>query len=101
MRRGTTPTVKFSLPFDIEDVDKLWLTVSQRSREVLTKTQTEMWIEDGVRMVSFKLTQEETLALDAGCKASIQARILTVGGEAFASQIKRVDVEDVLKEGVM
>ncbi len=52
-------------------------------------------------MVSCQLTQQDTLRLDAGCKASIQARILTVDGEAFASQIKRVDVEDILKEGVI
>lgn len=52
-------------------------------------------------MVSFQLTQEDTLLLDDGCKAEIQARILTVDGDAFASQIKRVEVEDILKDGVI
>lgn len=101
MRRGTTPTIKFSLPFDLKLVDELWLTVSQRSREIFTKSQEDMHVEEGVRRVSCQLTQADTLSLDAGCKASIQARIRTVDGEAFASEIKRVDVEDILKEGVI
>lgn len=101
MRRGTTPTIKFSLPFDVELVKEIWLTVSQRSREILTKSLEDMSLEDSPRMVSFQLTQEDTLLLDDGCKAEIQARILTVDGDAFASQIKRVEVEDILKDGVI
>lgn len=101
MRRGTTPTIWVSLPFDLEEIEEIWLTVSQRSREILTKSKEDMHVEDDVRRVSWKLTQKETLRLEEGCKALIQVRVLTTNGEAFATNEARVPVDGILKEGVI
>lgn len=99
MRRGTTPRIIWKLPFSMEIVVEMWLTLSQRSREVLTKTKAEMIEENGSVYVT--LSQEDTLSLDDHCDVEIQVRGRTTAGEAFASQIRRVTVEEILKDGVI
>lgn len=96
MRRGTTPSITFTLPFDRDLVDELWLTISQKSREVLTRTKDEMIVSGN--FVTANLTQKDTLRLERG-KADIQVRIKTTAGEAYASNIKTVSVDDILKDG--
>lgn len=97
MRRGTTPTISFTLPFDSSVISEIWLTIAQRSKEVLTKKKADMKIDGS--MVSVQLTQQETLALDDYADIEIQARLKTTGGEAFASNILRVSVDAILKDG--
>lgn len=99
MRRGTTPTIYFKLPFELDLVDELWLTIEQRDKEIITKTKADV-TPDGDRYI-IKLTQEETLNLDDGIEAKAQLRIRTTAGEALASSIKRLNVEEILKDGVI
>lgn len=99
MIRGTTPTICFKLPFDDGQIAELWLTISQRGQEVLTKEKPDMTY-DGEKY-SIKLTQEDTLKLDDDQYAEIQLRIRTASGDAIASRVKRIAVEEILKDGVI
>ena len=96
MIRGTTPTIKFTLPFEYDLVEELWLTISQRSKELFTLKKDRM-TNDG-NTVSVKLTQVETLNMDPG-PVQIQVRGRTADGTAFASRVKNKDAEETLKDG--
>lgn len=97
MIRGTTPKISINLPMDASLVAEIWLTLSQRSQEVLTITKSRMAISGN--SASVVLTQKETLSLDDDCMVDIQARIRTTSGEALASRVKRYRVEEILKDG--
>lgn len=99
MIRGTTPTICFKLPFTEEQISELWLTINQRGEEVITKTKDDITY-DG-ETYSVKLTQEETLRLDDGQYAEIQLRMRTASGDALASQVERVEIQRILKDGVI
>lgn len=99
MIRGTTPTICFKLPFDNEQIAECWLTISQRGQEVLTKEKGDITY-DGEKY-SVKLTQEDTLMLDDDQYAEIQLRIRTASGDAIASRVKQIAVEEILKDGVI
>ena len=99
IRRGTTRNVSFGLPVPFGMLKEAWLTFSQRSEEVFTKTLDDMTC-DG-RVVWVKLTQENTLKLDENCCVEIQLRGLMTNGEAIASEITKADVDGILREGVI
>ncbi len=99
MRRGTTPTICFKIPFQPETISEIWLTLSQRNQEVLTKHKKDMSITEDT--ASIMLTQEETLLLDDSAPLFIQVRGRLSTNEAFASKIKTVRVDSILKDGII
>ena len=58
-----------------------------------------MTVEAGV--VTVQLTQEDTLAFQNKGAVQIQIRLRTAAGDALASDIIKVDVGRVLKDGVI
>lgn len=99
MIRGTTPTISFELPFDFVLVEHIWLTITQRGKEIFTKNETDMTVDE--HNISVKLTQEETLMLNDSEIVKIQVRVKTSAGDALASNIAIVPVEEILKDGVI
>ena len=99
MRRGTTPTHEFELPFETNAIKKIIITYAQRDEIVLEK-KTEDCKMDGT-IVSVTLTQEETLRLDSSKHVKIQAKILLFNGKALVSNKITKAVSDVLNEEVM
>ncbi len=99
VRPGTTPIICFYLPFEYDVVAEMWFTVSQRGTELFTKYKNEMEVEGSKVIV--KLSQEETLRLNQGQKVEIQVRIRTTGGDALASQVITIEVDKILKGGVI
>ena len=100
MRRGTTPTLVFTVEpvLDLSTLAEAWLTIYQAG-EVATKTLPELTqTENGF---SVTLTQEETLRLCAGAGCRIQLRAATGQGAALASNILRVPVAGILKDGII
>ena len=105
MTRGTTPTHTFTLPDDLKTatLSALYITYAQGSKTVLEKTLSDVTINGGV--ITCTLTQADTLAFDVknqvcNCdKVNIQVRIKTSDGVAMASDIMRIPVMDVLKDG--
>lgn len=100
MRRGTTPTLVFTVEpvLDLSTLAEAWLTIYQAG-EVATKTLPELTqTENGFQVT---LTQEETLRLCAGAGCRIQLRAVTGQGAALASNILRVPVAGILKDGII
>lgn len=99
MYRGTTPTLRFTLPFDTSTLDAVWVTIAQGGEVIINKEKSDCDLEG--TDISVTLTQEETLALTAGNKTEIQLRVLTTDGLALASEIFRENTDYILKDGVI
>lgn len=97
MKRGTTPTLRFELPFAAADIDGGYITISQRGRANMD-IDIARCKRDGDAL-EVDLTQEETLALRSEA-ARIQLRI-KIGERVMASDIITADVGEILKEGVI
>ena len=103
MYRVTTPTHTFKLPFDTSNCSVILLDYKQ-DRTRLTKkyengvTPSGMTLDD--EYVIQVLTQEETKGFKKGT-ASIQIRVLTNNGSAYASKWFTVGVNDVINEEVL
>ena len=99
MYRGTTPTLKFTLPFDTSTLDAVWVTIAQGGKVIINKEKSDCDLKG--TDISVTLTQAETLTLTAGNKTDIQLRVLTTDGLALASEIFRENTDYILKDGVI
>ena len=97
MIRGTTPTLQFEIPIDMELVDVLNVAFSQRGKMVLCKTVSDCQIDGNIARC--RLSQQDTLALDHSCCVEIQVRIKTISGDALASQVLSTGVDRILQDG--
>lgn len=103
MRRGTTATNIFKLPFHMElsDISAVYVTYSQDSKVVVEKALDDISIStDDNIMLTVSLTQEDTLKFSSE-KVKIQIRLKTIAGTAMASNIITTYVDEILKEGVI
>lgn len=98
MIRGTTPTLYFTLPLDVELLEEVWITLAQNGEVKLNKRLSDCQANKNV--LSTKLTQEETLSLTESM-TEIQIRVKTKSGEAMASQIILETTKRILKDGVI
>lgn len=99
MIRGTTPRLEFTLPFDVSQIEKSYITFMQDNTIVLDKTFDDCEAVENMLIVN--LTQEETLKLKAGRAVEMQVRVRTISGDALASNIIRVNAERILRDGVI
>lgn len=99
MRRGTTPTHTFTLPFHTESVKNAMIVYVQGDREILRKNVSQCRMDGNT--LSVTLTQEETLKFRCDKRAQIQVRVLTHLGEALASNILNLSVEKCLIDEVL
>lgn len=97
--RGTTPRLEFTLPFDVSQIEKSYITFMQDNTIVLDKTFDDCEAVENMLIVN--LTQEETLKLKAGKVVEMQIRVRTISGDALASNIIRVNAERILRDGVI
>lgn len=99
MIRGTTPTLIFTFPFEVDSIQKMWLTFSQNDKEVFTIDKDRCELSE--RKVTVTLTQEQTLQLINNAQVEIQFRVLTYNSTALASNILKLPVQRILKGGVI
>lgn len=99
MIRGTTPTLRFYLPFSVELLEVVYITMQQDGDKVIEKTLDDCEADEN--MISFRLTQDETLEFADSRWVEIQVRVRMKSGEALASQIERTTVQRILKDGVI
>ena len=99
MIRGTTPKHTFSLPVDSSVIRALRIIYAQGGKEVITKELSDCTLAETEATV--KLSQEETLLFDSSQIVEIQMRILTTGGDALASRIRRTAVGRLLEDEVI
>lgn len=100
MIRGTTPTLMFTLPFDVSNAVRIWITFSQDNREVFTLEKSDLEITENV--IKCRLTQSQTLSLKHNARVEMQIRISRYSGsmeDALASNIITTSVQRILKEG--
>lgn len=98
MRLGTTPTHTFEVPFPVDTIEDVRIVYEQAGVEVLVKEKYDC--EMAGNQISVKLTQEETFLFDSKLSAKAQVRVLTVNGDALASDIIRFEISRVLGEEV-
>lgn len=96
MYRGTTPEIELLFDFPVV-VTELYVTFSQQ-QEIFTLDKDDVTISDN--MVTFRLTQEQTLMLDAEHLVNIQVRGKQ-GDIAWASDIVSKTVGEILKDGII
>ena len=96
--RGTTPPIRFSF-FDVNPLEMTaaFLTIRQSSVTIEKDLSSASSVTDA--MIEWQLTQEETLALEAGRLAQVQCRYKFQSGAVGASRIYDENVYAVLKEG--
>lgn len=100
MRRGTTPTHKFTVPVDLRTAESVFITYKQPSgSRIIEKAKADMEISE--TEIIIELTQEDTLALSTIGNVEIQCRAKYPDGKAIASQIISVPVKKILKEGII
>lgn len=96
--RGTTPTIVIEVSgLDLSTIDVMWITLKQGTHE-LTKELPDLTISGDT--MSFRLTQEETLAFNSTQRIYIQFRYL-IGDEAYKTNIVSVEASGLLREGVL
>lgn len=96
MRRGTTQTLVFTLPF-LASIEALYITFSQKGTVVLEKTLDDVEYKDGV--ITCPLSQADTLKLQAPGAVFAQIRFRDTLGNAHASDEIRLDAEPIFKDG--
>ena len=99
MRRGTTPTHVFTLPFPTNAVSEVLICYYQRDQPVLEKRTADCTFEGND--ITLTLTQEETLKFDSKALIQIQLRVLTTEGVALATEIYCTAAGRVLNDEVM
>lgn len=99
MIRGTTPTHTFTLPFDTSLIKRVKITYAQDDKKVFCK-ETEDCVMSG-KVITTKLTQEETFLLDCKKLVQIQIRVVTTAGEVLATSEMVVTINKCLDDEVM
>lgn len=99
MIRGTTPTHTFKLPFDADIIKSVMIIYAQRNKEILRKETADCTMEG--KTISVTLTQEDTFKFNHVDHMQIQLRLLTMSGDALASDIKVVNVKECLNSEVL
>ena len=99
MRRGTTPTLTFNLPFSVSTIRNCEVYFAQNDELVLEKSMEDCVLSGTTLAVT--LTQEESLLFDEEEKTEIQARFVFTDGSVDATDIVKDKIKKILKEGVI
>ena len=97
MRRGTTPTITFNLPFDVSTVHNCEVYFAQNDELLVTKSMEDCVLSD--RTLATTLTQAETLSFDEEEKLEVQARFVFTDGSVDATNVIKQKVKEILKDG--
>lgn len=101
MYRGTTPTLYLELEteIDLSDVTELFVTIKSPRVEI-NKSISDVQIDNDLKVITVSFTQEETLKLFKGI-ADVQVRFKLSNGLAYATTIESIEIERILKDGVI
>ena len=104
MYRLTTPAHQFTLPIETNTCQDILVTYAQGGTIVLEKHMDDGVLPEGMttegKKVIVTLTQAETKLFTAK-KAYAQVRVLTLGGQAYASQYFEIQVNEVLNKDIL
>ena len=97
MRRGTTPTITFNLPFEVSTVRNVEVYFAQNDELKLTKEVADCVLTG--KTLAVTLSQAETLSFDEEEKLEVQARFVFTDGSVDATEIIKQKVKEILKDG--
>lgn len=100
IRRGTTPTLTITIDdVDFSSMKDFTITISQNGEKKIVKHKNEATINGDT--ISCTLSQQDTLNLMTGTRASIQVKMETESGEVIGTEIVKTSVDPILDEEVM
>lgn len=101
MIRGTTPTLRFQIPYTTEQIQLGYVTFSRKGEVFLDLSfdDERITVENNYIYVTF--SQEDTLRFNSRTVYSVQLRILLEGNVAVASNIITIPISSILKNGVI
>lgn len=99
MRRGTTPTLTFTTPYEAALIQSGYITFNQRSATVLDLPLSDPSVTIADESISVNLTQEQTLAMTTAAPCEAQIRAILTSGKAVASNIVCIPICAILKDG--
>ena len=98
MRKGTTPTLTFRLPYTVDQLSDIKVTIAQDD-VILEKRLDDFKASDTTVYVT--LTQDETFLFDDDSVAEVQLRAVSTHGEALASKVYNFFVGRCLDKEVL
>ena len=101
MRRGTTPTHTFTLPENVDPDTVFSVRIVYAQGGAVKVRREDGDVKRDGNTLAVKLTQAETLSFAEDQPVEVQLRILTVGGDALASNIRSIPVERCLDDEVL
>lgn len=99
IQQGSTPTHKFSTPYEKASVDSAIITYWQNGKTVVEKHTEDINIQD--RQMTTELSQDDTLAFDEKGDIKIQIKVKLKNGKVIPSNNMYASVKDVLNKEVM
>lgn len=99
MRRGTTPTITFNLPFSVTTINNCEVYFAQNDELLLTKEESDCVLSGST--LSVTLTQNDTLLFDDEEKLQVQVRFVFTDGSVDATEVVKEKVNKILKDGVI
>lgn len=96
MYRGTTPELKFELPFNASELTKISVAFEQEGKVIIEKTLADCELSG--QTVTVKLSEADTLKFNHNAKLNMQLRC-GIGDKRIASDIICTSVGRILKEG--
>lgn len=99
MRKGTTPKLAFSLPFDTSGVSCVRVVFALNNTPILVKEGEECSFKENFVVLAF--TQEETFLFECDTNYKVQMRVKLIDGSVIASDIMTLPVERCLDEEVI
>lgn len=99
MIRGTTPTLCFRTPYEADMVESGYITFTMRGDMTLDISLNDEHVVIGDNVISLTLTQAQTLSFDVGATTLVQLRLVLADNNVVASNIVKVPIDKILKDG--
>lgn len=102
--RGTTPTITFTITSDVDltKFTEIWFTIAD-SKTTAERTyklsESEVAVDSEAKTITVHLSQEDTLKFRSSVR--VQIRALNDEGNSFATKIIDVELDNILKGGVI
>ena len=99
MIRGATPTLMFTTPYTADQVTSGYITFTMRGDVVLDIPVSDDSVVISDNAISLTLTQQQTLSFQSKATSLVQLRLVLDDGSAVASNIIKITIGDILKDG--
>ena len=99
MIRGTTPYLKFTIPYTVSQIKSGYLTFNQRTKTVVEKALSDDGVTVQNNLVTVHFEQKDTLSFSHVAPVEVQMRLVLNNGERVASNTLTFSVDKILKDG--